>query len=143
MFRLILVLAVAGLLVACTGQNAGGGNGSAGAEASTGAASSPDASADASGAAGTSGGATAECTEAFGPVAEMDVTTLSELGDLQAEVEPTVDACESIDDWVAGAGDVIEDDVNPNTARLLLGIFCNDPTLSNSRICEELATSSR
>ena len=44
-------------------------------------------------------------------------------------------------DWIAGAQQVVDDEINPSTAELLLGIQCNDPTLSNTPVCEELAAS--
>ena len=77
----------------------------------------------------------------FAPIADMEVASLSDLGDLQAELQPTIETCESIDDWIAGAQTVLDEEVNPATARLLLGIQCNDPTLSNTAVCEELASS--
>lgn len=135
MFRLITVLAIAGLLIACTGQGGGGADQSAGAATSAGASASAPASE------GASGGASAECSHAFAALADLEITTLSQLGDLAAEVEPTVEACQSVDDWIAGAQEVVEDDINPNTAAVLLRIQCNDLGLSRTPICEELASS--
>lgn len=141
MHRYILTFVFLFALAACS--SSGGGDGES-AGTSTGAGSSTDASAPAdasdAGSTGPAGEASAACTEAFAPIAEMNLESTSDLGDL-AEVEATVENCESIDDWIAGAEAAVGDDVNPSTARLLLGIRCNDPGLSGSPICQELANS--
>jgi hypothetical protein len=131
MNRLFIGLALVGLLAACTTQGDGTTDapiGSTDAE-STGA---PD---------GTSTTATPACEEAFAPLAGEEIASISELGDLVAELEPTIETCESVDDWIAGAQTVVAEDINPSTARLLLGIQCNDPGLANSPVCQELASS--
>jgi hypothetical protein len=130
MKRLLTGLALVSLLAACSNQGSGSneplGSGLLG-------------SAGASGAA--TGTASAACSEAFAPLAGMEIASLSDLGDLQDELQPTFDGCESVADWMAGAQEVVADEVKPGTARLLLGIQCNDPTLSNSPVCEDLASS--
>ena len=133
MSRILIVMAVVGLLVACTTQGDGAADASAG-----GAESSAGASAGASGAAST---ASAPCEEAFAPIAVMEVSSISDLGDLPEELRPTIEGCESVADWVAGAGQAIDIEVNPNTARLLLDINCADQSLDDTPICEELASS--
>ena len=128
MSRTLIITALLGLLAGCTTQGEG----------------EPDASADApasavaSASAGTSGTASAECTEAFAPLVEMDIGSMSELGDLAEEVQPTVEACESVADWIAGAGQVIGSDVNPGSADFLLRVHCEDLSLASTPICEEL-----
>ena len=67
------------------------------------------------------------------------LTSLSDPGDLQDELQPTFEGCESVSDWIAGAQQVVAEEIKPNTARLLLGIQCNDPSLSNSPVSEDLA----
>ena len=135
MFRYLIVLVLAGLLAACTTQGDGATDGAAGSSASAGAPSSAGASGSATGT------ASAACSEAFAPLAELEVTSMSELGDLQEEVQPTVEACESVADWIAGAQEVVEGEVRPGTADLLLRIACNDLSLARTPICEELASS--
>lgn len=114
MKRYLTALAAVALLAACTSQ----GTGSAGESADASAGSSAAAS-GAAGAAPTD--ASAACREAFAPIGEIGVSALSDLGDL-AETTATVEQCESIADWSAGARAVLGRDVNPNAARLLLEI---------------------
>lgn len=132
MKRIVMIVALVGL-VGCTTQGDGGTESSA-PEAST------AASADASGAAstGTAGTASAPCAEAFAPLADLGITSTSELGDLAEEVQPTIEACESVADWIAGAQEVVEDEVRPGTVDLLLRMQCESPSLSGTPICEEL-----
>ena len=87
------------------------------------------------------GSASAACGESFGPLAEMEITSVSELGDLPEEVQPTIEACESVADWVAGAQQVVANEIDPDTAAFLLRINCNDLSLARTLICEELASS--
>jgi hypothetical protein len=129
--RLLIVLALAGLLVACTDQGTGESDQPIGSAASSGAMSSE----------GTTGSASAACEEAFAPIAEMGLTEFSELGDLADEVEATVESCESVADWTAGAQGAIGAEVNPNAAAFLLGTTCDDPSLADTPVCEELAAS--
>ena len=70
----------------------------------------------------------------------MDITSLSDLGDLAA-VEPTVVSCESVADWMAGASGVVDGEIRTGTARMLLAIRCSNPSLSSTPICQELASS--
>ena len=91
--RLLIVLALAGLLVACTDQGTGTSDQPIGSSASMGPMSSE----------GAMGSASAACEEAFAPIAEMGLSEFSELGDLTDEVTATVESCESVDDWIAGA----------------------------------------
>jgi hypothetical protein len=135
MFRILTVIACSGMLVACTGQGEPTTDQSTLPPVSTPAPGSPDAS----GAAGSS--ASDECTESFGGVADAGVTSVTELGDLREEVEVTIEACESLDEWIAGAQQVIPDDINPNTAALLLRMNCGSPSMANTPLCRELAAS--
>jgi hypothetical protein len=128
MKRLLTGLAVAGLLAACGTQ--GGGESPGGTAMGT---------ATDSGAA--TGTASPACEEAFAPLADLEIETTSDLGDLTAELEPTIEGCESVVDWIAGAQQVVEGEVNPSTAEMLLGIQCNDPSLASSPVCEDLAAS--
>ena len=129
MKRVFIGLALVGLLAACTTQGDGTTTEPLG--------SAPMGSAEASGP--VMGDASAACEESFAPIADMEVASVSDLGDLQAELPATIESCESVADWIAGAQQVVDEEVNPSTAELLLGIQCNDPTLSNSPVCEELA----
>ena len=129
MKRILIVLAIAGLLVACTDQGAASGGPSG-----TAVGQSPGASG------GTSGTATSACSQAFAPLTELEIGSLSDLADLQAEVEPTIQSCESVSDWIAGAQQVVDDNINPNTVALLLKINCQDQSLDSTPICEELAS---
>jgi hypothetical protein len=131
MNRIFIGLALAGLLAACTTQGDGA------TEAPLG--SAPMGSAEASGPVISS--ASAACEEAFSPLAEQEIASLSDLGNLVAELEPTIETCESVADWIAGARQVVDEEIKPSTAELLLGIQCNDPTLANSAVCEDLASS--
>jgi hypothetical protein len=143
MIRLLISLVLAGALGACatTGDGASDQSLDAGPSTDAGTSAPADASADASGAAGTTTGEpSAACAEAFGPLAELGLQSTSDLGDL-AEVEATVERCESIADWMAGAQQVVEGEITPGGADLLLRIRCDDPSLSGSPICEELAGS--
>jgi hypothetical protein len=139
MSRILIALTLVGLLVACDNQGDVDTSEAAEPSGSAGALASADASAGASG--GASGSASAACEEAFAPLAEMEITSISEFGDLAEEVQPTVESCESVEDWVAGAQGVVEEEVDPDTARFLLSMNCNDPALADTVICEELAAS--
>jgi hypothetical protein len=130
MNRFLTGLALVSLLAACSTQ---------GGASTAPLGSAPMGSSGASGAA--MGTASPACSEAFAPLADQEIASLSDLGDLQEEVQPTVEACESVADWVAGAQEVVPEEVNPNTARLLLGIQCNDPSLSNAPVCDDLTSS--
>jgi hypothetical protein len=136
MYRLLNVgvLALAGILVACAGAGDIQTTEPAGSPVSTPAGQSPG------GSPGTAG-VSPECNDSFAALAEAQVSSISELGDLADEVEPTLEACESIEEWIAAAGEVIADDVDPDAARMLLGMHCDSPELSDTLICEELASS--
>jgi hypothetical protein len=128
MSRTLIIVALVGLLVGCTAQGDG--------EPDASVASTASATASAPGT--TSGAASAACAEAFAPLVEMDISSMSELGDLPAEVQPTVEACESVADWMAGADEVIGGQVNPGSADFLLRVHCGDLSLARTPICEEL-----
>jgi len=130
MKRTLIGLTLVSLLAACSTQG-GGASEPLGSNALEPAASSGTALGEPS----------AACAEAFAPLAGMEIASLSDLGDLQDDLQPTFDGCESVADWMAGAQQVVADEVKPGTARLLLGIQCNDPSLSNSPVCEDLASS--
>jgi hypothetical protein len=91
-----------------------------------------------SAAAGPAGDASAACEEAFAPLADAEIGSTSDLGGFQAEVEATVESCESVADWMAGAQTVVDGEVRPGGADLLLRIRCESPNLSDAPICEEL-----
>jgi hypothetical protein len=133
MKKIVILLAVSGLLAACSAQGEGG-------TGSTAPATSAGTSADASdaGSTGAAGTPSATCAEAFAPLVDMDISSMSELGDLAEEVQPTVEACESVADWTAGAAEVIGEEVNPGTADFLLRVQCDDLSLARTPICEEL-----
>jgi hypothetical protein len=124
MKRIVIVPALAFLLVACANQGGGGSVEPEGSAAGT--------------AEGTANAPSPACAEAFAPIAEQNLSSLSELGDLQAELQPTVESCESVADWVAGASQALGIDANPNTAAMLLESACTDQSLSRTAICEEL-----
>ena len=129
MKRPLMLLALVVLLAACGDQGggqSGGPVGSSGASAGPGIPSSEP---------------SADCAEAFAPIADLDISALSDLGDHAAEVEPTIQSCESVADWIAGAQQVINVEINPNTVALLLNIDCADRSLDDSPICKELASS--
>ena len=130
MKRPLIALALVGLLAACGDQGGGGSGGSAGASGES-AAGSEVATSD----------PTAACAEAFAPIADLEIGSLSDLGDHKAEVEPTIQSCESVADWIAGARQVIDVDINPNTVALLLNIDCADQSLDDTPICKEIASS--
>jgi hypothetical protein len=135
-----LVLVLAAMLVACAtpgtdpadatpaDPGATPGAGTPGAAATPGADATPG---------DTAGTATAECEAAFAPLADMEITSLTELGDL-AEVDATVTACESVDDWTAAAEENLGVEVRPGTARMLLGMRCQDPAMWNTDLCRDL-----
>jgi hypothetical protein len=131
MLRTIVFL-LAALLAACTSQGTSSG-------AASDASAAASAGASDAGAAQPAGEATPACTEAFAPIAELGLTSASDLGDL-AEVEATVESCESVADWTAGASAAIGAEVNPGTADLLLGLRCSDPGLSSTAICQEVSS---
>ena len=130
MKRPLIVLALMGLLAGCAGQ---GGAASGGLAGSSGASAAEPGSA--------AGSPSAACAEAFAPIADLDIGSLSDLGDHKAEVEPTIAGCESVADWIAGAQQVINVEINPNTVALLLNIDCADQSLDDTPICKELASS--
>ena len=130
MNRYLIALALVGLLAACTAAGNGTSEPPVGSGSSTAATGSEPASTAAS----------AACSEAFAPIAELGAGSLSDLGDL-AEVEATVDGCESVADWTAGAEEALGSEVNPNAARLLLNIRCADPAHADAPVCEDLAAS--
>ena len=127
MFRFLILVALAGLLAACNTQGDGQSTQSPGPSAPV-----PSASAGTA-----TGEPSAACAEAFAPLAEMELTSTSDLGEL-AEVELTVASCESVADWMAGAQQVVENEVSPGAADLLLRIRCEAGSLSRTPICEEL-----
>ena len=128
MKRPLVLLALVGLLAACGDQGGGQSGGPV------------DSSGASSGAGSASTEPTAACAEAFAPIADLDIGALSDLGDHKAEVAPTIQSCESVADWIAGAQQVIDVEINPNTVALLLNIDCADQSLDDSAICKELAS---
>ncbi|MDQ2674740.1 MAG: hypothetical protein M3Y40_08790 [Chloroflexota bacterium] len=126
-------VALMGLLAACSTQG-GGTTESTAPGASTG----ESAAASAAASTGAAGTASADCSAAFAPIADLGVQSTSELGDLAEEVRPTIEACESVADWIAGAQEVVADEVRPGTADLLLRIQCEDMGLAGTPICQEL-----
>jgi hypothetical protein len=141
MSKNLLMVAIIGLLAACTAQGDGDTTDTSIEPAPSVAASAP-ASADASEAASgvVNGTASAACTDAFTPLEGQEATSLSDLADLEG-IEATVEQCESIADWIAGASQVLGEEVNPSTAQLLLDIRCQLPALADTAVCEEVASS--
>jgi hypothetical protein len=131
MLRTIVFL-LAALLAACTSQGTSSGAASDASAAASGGASD-------AGAAQPVGEASPACTEAFAPIAELELSAASDLGDLD-EVTATVESCESVADWTAGASAAIGTDVRAGTADLLLGLRCSDPGLSSTAICQEVTS---
>ncbi len=127
MFRNLIVLVVIGLLAACTTQGDGTTDETLEATPST----------AATGAA--MGTASAACEDSFAPLADMDVSDTSDLADLPDDVQPTVEACESVADWTAGAQQVLGIEVTAGGADFLLRLQCQDTDLTDAPICEELA----
>jgi hypothetical protein len=128
MFRHLLTLAVVALLAACTTQGDGAADGTMEADPSL-PADSPAAM----------DGASAACAESFAPLADMEVSTTSDLADLPDEVQPTVEACESVADWTAGAQEALGIEVTAGGADFLLRLNCEDAGLADTPICQELA----
>ena len=124
MLRFLILVALAGLLAACTTQGDGQTD------------QPPDSSASGS-APAANDEPSAACAEAFAPLAELELTSTSDLGEL-AEVELTVESCESVADWMAGAQQVVANEVRPGAADLLLRIRCEAGSLSRTPICQEL-----
>ena len=124
MYRFLIMLAVIGLLVACTNQGGVETDRPTGSAAST--------------AGGAAGAPTPACEEAFTQLADMQISSLSELGDLPEEVQPTIVSCESVADWIAGAQQATGLEINPNAAATLLRIRCEEQSLADSPVCEEL-----
>ncbi len=135
MFRFLTVVALAATLVACTGQGDGATDQPSASSVSGPVTGSPDAT----GAAGSS--ASDECTDSFSALADTGATSITELGDLPDEVAPTIETCESVDEWISAAQETLGSEFNPNTAALLLRMNCSDLSLANSTICQELASS--
>lgn len=139
MTRNIIIVALIGLLAACSTQGDGTTTDSSDqAEPTVVASASAGASGDTSN--GPAGEASAACGEAFAAMAGEEVTSLSDLADLEG-VEATIQQCESVADWMAGAGELIGEEVNPATARLLLDIRCDVPSLADTAVCEDVAAS--
>ena len=109
MKRTMIVLAIAGLLVACTDQG-GAGSGRASRLIGRGAAESGGAASDPSAAATRHSPRSQRWRSVLCPTSATS----------RAEVEPTIQSCESVADWIAGAQQVVDDDINPNTVALLL-----------------------
>ena len=136
MYRILGMLVVVAVLAAC-GQ---GGGATTDASAVSSPATSPSGSAMATDDMGGTGTASPECSDSFSGIEEMEVTSITELGDLPEEVQPTIENCESLDEWVAAAEQALGDEVNPSTASLLLGLNCGDPSVANTPLCRELAS---
>lgn len=138
MSRNLYALALVGLLAACSAQGDATTDTSTGAAPSTAASASAGASDGATD--GTVGTPSAACGEAFAALGDQEVTSLSDLADLEG-VEATIEQCESVADWSAGAQELIGEEVNPSTVRLLLDIRCELPALADSAVCEDVASS--
>ena len=135
-FALFALIAV---LAACSSQGSGETTDpSTDALPSAAASASAGASDDSSEGAG--GTASVAVSEAFAALGDQDVSSLSDMADLD-EVEATIRDCESIADWSAGAAEIIGEEVNPSTAQLLLEIRCELPALDDTAVCEEVASS--
>jgi hypothetical protein len=137
MRRTVISLTLVGLLAACTGGGGGAADESTDAAPATAGASEGTLGGTSPSDGAPGGEPSEECAAAFEPLAEMELSTTSDLGDLP-EVDATVEACTSLADWTAGAQEVVEEEINPNVVRMLLSIRCEGPSLSNTPICEEL-----
>lgn len=138
MSRSFYALALVGLLAACSAQGDDTTDTSSEAAPSTAASASAGASGGATD--GTAGTPSASCSEAFATLGDQEVTSLSDLADLEG-AETTIEQCESVADWSAGAQELIGEEVNPSTVQLLLEIRCELPALADSALCEEVAAS--
>jgi hypothetical protein len=138
MSRNLYALALVGLLAACSAQGDDTTDTSTEAAPSTAASASAGASDNTTD--GTAGTPSAACDEAFAALGDQEVTSLSDLADLEG-VEATIEPCESVADWSAGARELIGEEVNPSTVQLLLEIRCELPALADSAVCEEVASS--
>jgi hypothetical protein len=139
MFRHLTLIALVALLAACSTQGAGETDPAGGSETAEASSASAGVSSDASTGTDPSGEASAACADAFATIDASGVESLSDLVEVDG-LDATISECESVADWVAGAGQLVED-VNPSTAELLLGIACDRPGLSNTDVCEEIASS--
>lgn len=128
MSRNLVLVALIGLLAACSAQ---GGTSNGG---------SSDGAAPSTVASGSANTASAACGEAFATLGAQEVTSLSDLAELEG-VDATIEQCDSIADWSAGAQSLIGEEVNPSTVQLLLEIRCKLPSLADSAVCEEVAAS--
>lgn len=142
MSRNLIVIALIGLLTACSaqGDNDTDGTDETSMDAMPSTVASASAGASDGATDGTAGTTSAACGEAFAALGEQEVTSLSDLADLEG-VEATIEQCESIADWSAGAQELIGEEVNPSTVQLLLEIRCELPALADSAVCEEVASS--
>ena len=138
MSRNLIALALVGVLAACSAQGDDTNGTSNEAVPSTAASASAGASDGATD--GTAGTPSAACGEAFTALGDQEVTSLSDLADLEG-AEATIDRCESVADWTAGAQELIGEELKPSTVQLLLEIRCELPALADSAVCEEVASS--
>lgn len=139
MSRILIIFALVGLLAACSSQG-GGETTDPSTDVAPSAAASASADASDNSPVGAGGTPSAACGEAFAALGAQDVSSISDMADLD-EVEATIRGCESIADWSAGAAEVIGEEVNPATAQLLLEIRCELPSLGDTAVCEEVAAS--
>jgi hypothetical protein len=135
MSRNLIAIALVGLLAACSAQ--GDDTNDTSTEAAPSAAASTGASDGATD--GMAGTPSAACGDAFAALGDQEVTSLSDLADLEG-VEATIEQCESVADWSAGAQELIGEELNPSTVQLLLEIRCELPALADSAVCEEVAS---
>jgi hypothetical protein len=130
--RFLTLAALVGLLAAC---NAGATTPSEQPlptqAASTEPMTSPSASASA---------AAMSCDDAFASVDLSGVTTADDLTAAKAQLDTTIAACPSINDWTAALTKVAPD--VPITAALaFLQEECNDPAVSDTALCVQVPTS--
>jgi flagellin-like hook-associated protein FlgL len=96
---------------------------------------SPDASMDA-----TSDGAMAmDCADAFDELAAEDVDSLSDLTAVTDELDDTIEACDSVEEWLDEAEQRLPD-VDLTGAESFLEARCEEAELSDSLLCAELTS---
>ena len=137
---IIALLALVALLAACSTQGDGQTDDPSTDALPSAVAASASAGASDGSSEGSGGTASAACSEAFAALGGQGVDSISDMADLE-EVEATIQDCESIADWSAGAAEVIGGEVNPATAQLLLEIRCELPALDDTAVCKEVASS--
>jgi len=138
--RYLLTLLLAGALAACTGTATSDPTSDASLDLFSAAPSAAmsedmDASHDMS-----SDDATAmDCEGAFDDLAAEDVDSITDLASLTDDLDDTIEACESVDEWTSQAEQAMPD-VDLTDVEMFLAARCEESTLVDSSLCEELAS---